>query len=167
MKKILATILLSGLFLATTSPVFAETINGVSGAQSNGTTPVDSAIAATYTVTIPATLSIDLMSETPDTTNATGAVTLDDITAAGAITVGATVEDLTLTGGTGLTNETLTTTIAAGADTPANSSNFSLTDALPTTDITVNTAELSKNNLPGAYTGAINFTFDYAEATAE
>ena len=167
MKKIVATVLLSGLFLATTSPVFAETIDGVPGTQATGTTPVNSAISASYTVTIPESLSIDLMSETPDTTNATGVVTLDSLTAAGSITVGATVDNLALTGGTGGANEILTTTIAAGADTPANTSEFSLTNALPTTNITVNTDELSENNLPGAYTGSINFTFDYLQAAAE
>lgn len=162
MKKLLSSALLAGLLLGTTAPVFAaETDNSVSN-----TTTVNSDIAATYSVTIPAQLSIDLMSAEPNA-NATGTVVLDELTAAGSVTVTADVQDLALTGGTSLANETLATTISAGTDAPAKSSVFSLTNDLATKDITVQTTELSKDNLPGAYTGSINFTFDYVAAAAE
>lgn len=154
MKKILVSALLVGILLGTTSPVFAAE------GKTTQSTVVSTDIAATYTVTIPATLALDLMSATP-VTKVTGNVILENLTAAGSISVGAVVNNLTLTGGTGLANETLTTTIAAGAETPAASSAFSLTNGLPTKNITVGTTELTKENLPGAYTGSILFTFDY------
>lgn len=158
MKKLLAGLFSAGLLLSTATTVFAAE------GETTQTTDVSSEIAATYVVTIPAELSIDIMG---GTSNNTGVVTLDSLTALGAVSVNATVNDLALAGGTGLPNETLTTTIQADAETPAGTSAFSLTNSLPTKDITVETEELSQNNLPGQYNGTIDFIFDFVVASAE
>lgn len=157
MKKIISSVLLAGLFLGGVSPVFAES------GESTQHTDLSSTIAATYEVSIPADLSIDLTSEEQD--NATGTVELNSLTAAGEVTVAAVVQDLTT--GSGLTNETLVTKIAVGDEGATTSSNFSLDNGSLTKEITVSTTDSSKDKLPGEYTGAINFTFDYAKATAQ
>ena len=159
MKKLLASALLAGLLLGTTSPVFAAE------GTTNQTINVTSSIAATYEVTIPSDLSINLTDA--ELSNNTGAVTLVNLTAAGSILVVPAITDLTLTGGTSLSNETLDTTLTDGADTPIDPSGFSLTNTEKVQNISVETDELSENNKPGAYTGSIIFNISYVEAVAE
>lgn len=165
LKKLISFAVLSGLLLGTTAPVFATEITAIEGTDSSNSTPVTSEIAATYTVTVPEALSINLMG---GVSVDSGNVMLSNLTADGSVIVTATVEDLKLAGGTGLANETLTTTIvAAGTTIIDQTSTFSLTNSAATQGIQVVTAEESKNNLPGNYTGAINFTFDYEPAAAQ
>ena len=162
MKKLLAPELVAGLLLGTTSTVFA--VEGDATKQSTGTIPLESSISASYTVTIPGALTIDLMSETPYL-NAASQVSLTELTAAGSVTVGATVTDLTLKEGSKLANETITTTLT-NSETSESLSSFTLTNTNPTQLVKIETTEESKNNKPGDYIGSINFTFDYVEADA-
>ncbi|WP_144080638.1 hypothetical protein [Carnobacterium inhibens] len=151
---------MAGLMLGTTTQVFAAT------GETTQNIPISSEIIATYQVTIPAVPSFELT----DTVNSvSNTITLDNLTAAGAVSVEASVSDLVLVGTeqeTALSNQRLTTTIAADAETPVKTSSFSLTNDDPTKSIEIATTEERKNNKPGKYTGTINFKLNYNEAAA-
>ena len=164
MKKLLASALLAGLMLGTTTQVFAAT--GAEGTTTTGTTEVTSTITATYSVTIPADSAIDL---TGDSKSMTGKVEIADLNTAGTVDVTATVTNLTLNGEqTTDPKKQLPTTIAVEGDTNPSeqSSAFKLSNGTTFETITVATDADSKDKFSGLYTGAVNFTFDYANPEA-
>ncbi|MER2002467.1 MAG: hypothetical protein ABS862_07580 [Carnobacterium inhibens] len=160
MKKLLASALLAGLMLGTTTQVFAAT--GGEGTTTTGTTEVTSTIVATYSVTIPANSAIDL---TGDNKSMTGKVEIADLNTAGTVDVTATVTNLTLNGeATNDPQKQLSTTIAVDGDSDPSDqlSVFKLSNDDSLKTITVATDADSKDKFSGLYTGAVNFTFDYA-----
>lgn len=160
MKKLLASVLLAGLMLGTTTQVFAAT--GTEGTTTTGKTEVTSTISATYSVTIPADSAIDL---TGDNKSMTGDVVIAGLNTAGTVNVTATVTNLTLNGeATSDPKKQLPTTITVDGDSDPSdqSSAFKLSNGTPLENITVATDADSKDKFSGLYTGAVNFTFDYA-----
>jgi hypothetical protein len=172
MKKILASALLAGLLLGSTSTVFAAEDNKevkfeaatetadqiITGGPSS--TNVTSAIAASYTVTIPSALTLELNDNTYQFSSASGNVMLTKLSAAGNISVTADATPLTLTGDNSLANETLITTLTNGVSEDS-LGEFTLEDPDQSQTIKVGTSESSANNLPGEYSGTIDFTFKY------
>lgn len=168
MKKLLTSALLTGLLLGTTAPVFAEETTATEGkVDKEASINVSSEIVASYSVTIPSTLNIELDEASNEFSPSTGKVTLTNLSAAGQVKVVVTANDMTLPDGAGILNKTLTTEVSTDAGTSAKTTTFGLTNASKEKTIEVLTTETSDENLPGTYTGSINFTFDYEPAAAE
>lgn len=160
MKKLLASALLAGLMLGTTTQVFAVEGDGEQEMK------VSSSIVATYSISIPPNSTIDLTSGTKSITES---VEIAGLNTAGTVNVTATVTNLTLNGeATTDPQKQLPTTITVEGDTnpPEQSSAFKLSFVTPSKDITVATDADSKTKFSGSYEGAVNFTFDYANPEA-
>lgn len=162
MKKLLASALLAGLLLGTTSPVFAVE-GGKEGIDTTGETPVTSTISASYLVTIPEASTIDLMDGVKTMSSS---VSISELTTAGTVNVTASVTNLTLNGEpTSDDKKTLPTTITVDGDSDLSSeqsSAFQLSNDTSSQPFTVATIADSKDKFSGDYSGSINFTFDYA-----
>lgn len=164
MKKLLASALLVGLLLGTTSPVFAEDpVLNTFGTDATDETPdggssteFTSTVVASYSVTIPSNLSIDLNGE--DHESSSGDVTLDKLTAAGSVDVTVNSTEMTLAIETPSENQKITTKVTDGT-TELNE--FTLENVQEPKNIEIIADEISALNLPGIYTGNINFTFEY------
>lgn len=168
MKKLLASALLAGLMLGTTTQVFAA--GEIEGTDTTGQTKVESTITATYSVTIPPDSTIDIMNG--DKIMSTS-VAITELTTAGTVNVTASVTDLTLNGEeTTDSQKKLPTTIKVIGDLDTEStklSKFKLSNDTSSQPFEVATIADSKEKFSGVYSGSINFTFDYAnpEALAE
>jgi hypothetical protein len=161
MKKIVASVLLAGLFLGTASPVFAvETITQETNEGTNeGTTTLNSNVDANYSITIPSELTINLMSDSQVSDE--GAIKLDTLTAAGTISVSPEVTDMTLGGKTTNVpvNETLPITLTDTL-TPDSLDVISL-NLGESQAIQVETNKTSQEVIAGTYEGNIVFSFTY------
>lgn len=156
MKKLLASALLAGLMLGTTTQVFAVEGDGEQEMK------VSSSIVATYSISIPPNSTIDLTSGTKSITES---VEIAGLNTAGTVDVTATVTNLTLNGeATNDPQKQLSTTIAVDGDSDPSDqlSVFKLSNDDSLKTITVATDADSKDKFSGLYTGAVNFTFDYA-----
>ena len=167
MKKVLTSALLTGLLLGATSPVFAEETTATEGIDKQASTNVSSEIVASYSVIIPSSLNIELDEANNKFSSSVDQVTLTNLSAAGQVKVVVTANDMTLPDGAGVLNKTLTTEVLTDAGTSAKTTTFGLTNTSKEKTIEVITTEDSDENLPGTYTGSINFTFDYEPAAAE
>lgn len=164
MKKLLASALLSGLLVGTTSTVFA--INQDEDDEvSQDTTIITTIITTQYEVTIPAEIEIDLMDQDNRYETNIAPVTLTNLTSAGLVSVVPNASNMTLLDGESpVTNPNSNQEIEIYLNDGSLGSelgNFDLSLEAPEQSIGIETSEESEDNLPGSYSGSITFTVTY------
>lgn len=156
MKKLLLSALLTGLFLGTTSPVFAA--SGVFQDTTAGKTSTSSELATSYTITVPEKMTLNLLDSAEGMKDSKDIV-LTELNTAGSVSVTATATSLEIVPEEGIANKTINVSLDV-QDVP-----FSLSNSDKTKAIELSTTEDSKEKIAGTYTGFINYAFKFEEAT--